>query len=59
MSRKVRLRLNGKVRDASLRAVDLSIPGEIQELMETIFTDYPYLLDPNRRKNDDQVTMWP
>ncbi|MFG6373548.1 MAG: NAD(P)-binding protein [Oscillospiraceae bacterium] len=59
LSRKVRLRLNGKVRDASLRAVDLSIPGEIQELMETIFTDYPYLLDPNRRKNDDQVTMWP
>lgn len=59
LSRKVRLRLNGQVRDASLRHVDLSIPGEIQELMETIFTDYPYLLDPNRRKGDDQVTMWP
>lgn len=58
LSRKVRLRLNGGVRDASLRDVDLSIPGEIQELMETIFTDYPYLLDPNRRKTDDQVTMW-
>lgn len=59
LSRKVRLRLGGKVRDASLRDVDLSIPGEVQELMETIFTDYPYLLDPNRRKNDDQVSLWP
>lgn len=58
LSRKVRLRLNGQVRDASLRHVDLSIPGEIQELMETIFTDYPYLLDPNRRKGDDQVSLW-
>lgn len=58
LSRKVRLRLNGRVRDASLRYVDLSIPGEIQELMETIFTDYPYLLDPNRRKGDDQVSLW-
>lgn len=58
LSRKVRLRLGGQVRDASLRHVDLSIPGEIQELMETIFTDYPYLLDPNRRKTDDQVTLW-
>lgn len=59
LSRKVRLRLDGKVRDAALRDVDLSIPGEVQELMETIFTDYPYLLDPNRRKNDDQVSLWP
>lgn len=58
LSRKVRLRLGGRVRDASLRNVDLSIPGEIQELMETIFTDYPYLLDPDRRKTDDQVTLW-
>lgn len=58
LSRKVRLRLGGKVRDASLRRVDLSIPGEIQELMETIFTDYPYLLDPERRKTDEQVTLW-
>lgn len=58
LSRKVRLRLGGQVRDASLRHVDLSIPGEIQELMETIFTDYPYLLDPTRRKTDDQVTLW-
>lgn len=58
LSRKVRLRLGGQVRDTSLRHVDLSIPGEIQELMETIFTDYPYLLDPDRRKGDDQVTMW-
>lgn len=58
LSRKVRLRLKGQVRDASLRHVDLTIPGEIQELMETIFTDYPYLLDPNRRKTDDQVSLW-
>lgn len=58
LSRKVRLRLEGRVRDASLRIVDLSIPGEIQELMETIFTDYPYLLDPDRRKGDDQVSLW-
>lgn len=58
LSRKVRLRLGGQVRDASLRYVDLSIPGEIQELMETIFTDYPYLLDANRRKTDSQVTLW-
>lgn len=58
LSRKVRLRLGGQVRDTSLRYVDLSIPGEIQELMETIFTDYPYLLDPDRRKTDDQVTLW-
>ncbi len=58
LSRKVRLRLGGQVRDTSLRYVDLSIPGAIQELMETIFTDYPYLLDPDRRKTDDQVTLW-
>lgn len=58
LSRKVRLRLEGQVRDASLRHADRSIPAQIQELMETIFTDYPYLLDETRKLETAQVSLW-
>lgn len=58
LSRKVRLRLDGQERDASLRRVDRSIPARVQELMETIFADYPYLLDARRRMEVPQVSLW-
>lgn len=58
LSRKVRLRLGGRVRDVSLRRVELSLPSEVRELMETIFIDYPYLLDPSRRKTEEQLRLW-
>lgn len=58
LSRKVRLRLEGQVRETSLRHADQAIPGQIQELMETIFTDYPYLLDAERKAEVAQVSLW-
>lgn len=58
LSRKVRVRLNGQVQDVSLRRVELGLPGEVRELMETIFIDYPYLLDPSRRKTEEQLRLW-
>ncbi len=42
---KVRLRLEGRVWDVSLKDADSAVPSQIEELMETVFTDYPYLLD--------------
>ncbi len=41
---KVRLRLEGRVWDVSLKDADSAVPSQIEELMETVFTDYPYLL---------------
>lgn len=58
LSRKVRLRLGGTVRETSLRHADQAIPAQIQELMETIFTDYPYLLDTERKEETAQVSLW-
>ena len=45
---KVRLRLEGRAWDVSLKDTSSAVPSQIEELMETVFTDYPYLLD-NRR----------
>lgn len=58
LARKVRLRLEGEVRDLSLKDLDRAIPGPVREMMETVFTDYPYLLDAQRRKATDQVSLW-
>ncbi len=58
LSRKVRVRLGGHVQDVSLRRVECDLPSEARELMETIFIDYPYLLDPLRRKTEEQLRLW-
>lgn len=58
LSRKVRVRLLGRVQDVSLRRVESDLPSEARELMETIFIDYPYLLDPLRRKQEEQLKLW-
>ena len=42
--RTVRVRLDGLVVDACLRYESTPLPSGIQELLETIFIDYPYLL---------------
>lgn len=49
LSRRVKLRLDGRVWDMSLNRPDRTIPGEVRALMESIFIDYAYLLDKNRR----------
>lgn len=48
LARRVRLRLEGRVWDVSLKDADPAVPSQIEELMETVFTDYPYLLDAGR-----------
>ena len=58
LARKVRLRLEGEVRDLSLKDPDWEVPGQIRELLETIFIDYPHLLDAQRSKETDQVSLW-
>ena len=58
LARKVRLRLDGEVRDLSLKDSDPWAPSPIRELVETVFIDYPYLLDTHRRKESDQVSLW-
>lgn len=58
LARKVRLRLDGSVRDLSLKDLDRDIPAPVRELMETIFTDYPHLLDAERQKETAQVSLF-
>ena len=58
LARKIRLRLDGQVRDVSLKDPDRSVPGPIRELIETVFIDYPYLLDTQRQKETDQTSLF-
>lgn len=48
LSRRVRVRLGEAVLEVSLRHADTPLPPHVQELMETVFTDYPYLLGVGR-----------
>lgn len=58
LARKVRLRLEGQVRDLSLKDPEWEVPGQIRELLETVFIDYPHLLDAQRSRETDQVSLW-
>lgn len=61
LARKVRLRLDGEVRELSLKNAERCLPGQfrpIRELLETVFIDYPHLLDAQRSKETDQVSLW-
>ena len=58
LARKIRLRLEGQVRDVSLKDPDRSVPRSIRELIETVFIDYPYLLDTQRQKKTDQTSLF-
>lgn len=58
LARKIRLRLEGDVWDVSLKNSDRTVPGPIRELIETVFIDYPYLLDTQRQLEGDQMTLF-
>lgn len=58
LARKVRLRLGGQVRDLSLKDPGREVPDQIRELLETVFIDYPHLLDAQRSRETDQVSLW-
>ena len=58
LARKLRLRLAGEVRDVSLKNPDRWAVDPIRELVETVFIDYPYLLDTERRKPGDQMSLF-
>ena len=58
LARKLRLRLEGEVRDVSLKSPERWAVDPIRELVETVFIDYPHLLDVERRKEGDQISLF-
>ena len=58
LARKIRLRLAGEVRDVSLKSAERWANDPIRELVETVFIDYPYLLDAQRQKETAQTSLF-